>query len=243
MPPMPPMTPRKNLDLSAAAGPGEPNSKADRAYAYIRRSVTEGKRAPGERLVIERLAREIDVSVVPVREAIRRLEAEGYVTYTRNIGATVARVDLDRFPETIETLAVLEGVAIALAAPHLTARDLAEARSLNQQMAEAIDPMKPRQVSALNRRFHRVLFNRCPNRHLLEMVAKEWDLLDTTRKAAFKLIPERARASVVEHEELLELIEAGRSTEKIEAFARAHRMRTARSLLKRLGDDMQTDRE
>ena len=63
----------------------------------------------------------MDVSVVPVREAIRRLEAEGYITYTRNVGATVTSVDLDRYPETVETVAVLEAVAIGLAAPHITA--------------------------------------------------------------------------------------------------------------------------
>src|SRR5215207_5753378 len=71
------------------SGPGAPTSKADHAYETILRSILDGEYEPGERLVIERLARELGVSVVPVREAIRRLEADGYVTFTRNIGATV----------------------------------------------------------------------------------------------------------------------------------------------------------
>ena len=124
-------------ELEVAAGPGAPRSKADRAYAFIRQRVLDGQRTPGERLVIEHLAREMDVSVVPVREAIRRLEAEGYVTYTRNVGATVTSIDLDRYPETVEALAVLEGVAIGLAAPHITAKDIKAARALNEQICAA----------------------------------------------------------------------------------------------------------
>ncbi|HEY7628957.1 MAG TPA: GntR family transcriptional regulator [Ilumatobacteraceae bacterium] len=228
----------KKRDADIQGGPGAPRSKADRAYTYIRQRVLDGQHLPGERLVIEQLAREMDVSVVPVREAIRRLEAEGYVTYTRNIGATVTSIDLDRYPETVETVAVLEGVAIGLAAAHITAKDIKDARALNDQMRSCIDAMDPQKFTALNHQFHRILYGRCPNRHLLNMVIKEWDLLATTRKSAFSFIPERAIGSVAEHEQLLVLIESGRSADEVEAFARNHRMKTARSLLKHIGNEM-----
>jgi DNA-binding GntR family transcriptional regulator len=231
---------KKSL-LDVEAGPGAPRSKADRAYAFIRQRVLDGQRIPGERLVIEHLAREMDVSVVPVREAIRRLEAEGYVTYTRNVGATVTSIDLDRYPETVETLAILEGVAIGLAAPHITAKDIKDARALNEQMRGCIDSMDPPRFTALNMRFHTILYTRCPNRHLLNMVEKEWALLATTRKSAFAFIPERAIGSVAEHEQMLQLIESGSSNEDIEAFARRHRMKTARSLLRHIGNEMSDD--
>jgi DNA-binding GntR family transcriptional regulator len=224
------------------AGPGAPRSKADRAYAFIRQRVLDGQRTPGERLVIEHLAREMDVSVVPVREAIRRLEAEGYITYTRNIGATVASIDLDRYPETVETVAILEGVAVGLAGPHITAKDIRGARALNEQMRACVDSMNDSmnasKFTALNMRFHNVLYSRCPNRHLLNMVVKEWELLATTRTSAFAFIPERAIGSVEEHEQMLLLIESGRPAEEIEAFARRHRMKTARSLLQHIGNKM-----
>jgi DNA-binding GntR family transcriptional regulator len=160
------------------------------------------------------------------------------VTYTRNIGATVTSIDLDRYPETVETVAVLEGVAIGLAAAHITAKDIKDARALNDQMRSCIDAMDPQKFTALNHQFHRILYGRCPNRHLLNMVIKEWDLLATTRKSAFSFIPERAIGSVAEHEQLLVLIESGRSADEVEAFARNHRMKTARSLLKHIGNEM-----
>jgi len=101
--------------------------------------------------------------------------------------------------------------------------------------------MDPQRFTALNHEFHKILYGRCPNRHLLNMVVKEWDLLATTRKSAFSFIPERAKGSVAEHEELLQLIEAGCAAEVVEAFARNHRMKTARSLLKHIGNEMADD--
>lgn len=232
------MTPIKKTTVEFDVGPGAPLSKADHAYAMIRKKILDRHIAPGERLVIENLARELDVSVVPVREAIRRLEAEGYVTYTRNVGATMATIDLDRYPETVEALAVLEGVAIGLAAPHLTARDIKQARALNERLRRSVDALDPPRFTAVNQQFHRVLYERCPNRHILDMVVREWALLETTRRSAFAFIPERAIGSVAEHEQLVEMIETGRPSDEIEAFARNHRMKTARSLLRHIGDGM-----
>lgn len=221
------------------AGPGAPQSKADHAYTVIRQHIIDGKSSPGARLPIERLAREINVSVVPVREAIRRLEAEGFVTFTRNVGATVASVDLERYPETIEAVAVLEGVATGLAAPHITATDLKKARALNDELRRSITKLDPVRFTRTNAQFHKTLYIRCPNRHIVGMVEREWALLETTRRSAFSLIPERASRSVAEHDELLRLIVDGRPGEEVEAFARRHRMRTARSLLQHLGDQME----
>jgi DNA-binding GntR family transcriptional regulator len=205
----------------------------------IREHIIDGKSSPGERLPIERLAREINVSVVPVREAIRRLEAEGFVTFTRNVGATVASIDLERYPETIEAVAVLEGVATGLAAPHITATDLKKAKALNDELRRSIGKLDPVRFTRTNAQFHKTLYIRCPNRHIVGMVEREWALLETTRRSAFSLIPERAAISVDEHDELLRLIVDGRPGEEVEAFARRHRMRTARSLLQHLGDQME----
>jgi DNA-binding GntR family transcriptional regulator len=235
------MPSRRSKPTVVAAGPGAPKSKAEHAYELIRQRVIGGATAPGERLVIERLAREMDVSVVPVREAIRRLEAEGFINFTRNVGATVANIDLDRYPETMETLAVLEGVATALAAPHLTADDIKKARALNDELRRDIDTLDPDHFSRTNQRFHQRLFDRCPNRHLLSMVAREWALLETTRRSAFSLMPERVATSVAEHEQLLELIETGAPGEEIEALARHHKARTARSLLRHIGDELDVE--
>jgi DNA-binding GntR family transcriptional regulator len=221
-----------------SSGPGAPTSKADHAYETILRSILDGEYDPGDRLVIERLARELGVSVVPVREAIRRLEADGHVTFTRNVGATVTSIDLDRYPETIEAVAALEAIAMGLAVPHLTATDLRRAREVNDRLRNSLAKFDPTQFTRLNRRFHEILYNACPNRHLLSILEREWALLDTTRSSAFTYIPERAARSVEEHDQLIDMIETNRSGHEIERFAREHRMSTARRLLQHLGDSM-----
>jgi DNA-binding GntR family transcriptional regulator len=209
-------------------------SKTEVAYGYIRRRVLDGDFPPGSRLVIERIAPEIGISVVPVREAIRRLEAEGYVTYTRNVGATVAQVDLARYPDTAETLAILEAAATAMAVAHIRASDIARARRINESLRRSVEALDPVEFTKGNHRFHRALFERCPNAHLTKMVEREWSLLGTTRRSAFTFVPERALGSVDEHEELLRLIEADASMAKVEQFVRDHRMRTVHYLQTRI---------
>lgn len=215
----------------AASGPGSPTSKADRAYESILRSIRSGEYAPGERLVFERLARTLGVSVVPVREAIRRLEADGYVTFTRNVGATVRAIEVGRYAETVEAVAAIEGIALALATPHLTPAKLRNARQVNSRLRAVLDDFDAAAFSRLNRTFHESLFSACPNRHLLAILEREWLLLDTIRSTAFSFIPERAPQSVDEHDQLLDLLEGGGPAGAIERFARDHRMSTARRLV------------
>jgi DNA-binding GntR family transcriptional regulator len=221
-------------DGADVPGPGGSRSKTDHAYSFVRRQILDGRYPPGSRLVIERIAREIEISVVPVREAIRRLEAEGYVTYTRNVGATVATIDLERYPDTAETLAILEGAATALAVPQIRPADVSKARKLNEAMRRSIEALDPVEFTSRNHRFHRILFDRCPNTHLTSLVEREWSLLATTRRSAFTFVPERAQGSVVEHEELLQLIEAGADIDTVERYARDHRLRTVHYLQSRI---------
>lgn len=215
-------------------GPGGPMSKADHAYSVIRRKIVDGAVRPGDRIVIEQVAREIDVSVVPVREAVRRLEAEGYVTYTRNVGATVATIDVHRYGETVEALAIMEAAATAMAAPHMSKSDIRRARKLNIELGEIVETLDPIRFTDKNHDFHESIYQCCPNRHILTMVTREWELLGSTRRSAFSFVPERARLSVGEHHDLLDLISNGSSPGEIEAFAREHRMRTVRRTLDRL---------
>lgn len=222
---------RRAETTNAASGPGSPTSKADRAYETILRSIRCGDYGPGERLVFERLARTLGTSVVPVREAIRRLEADGYVTFTRNIGATVRSIEVGRYAETVEAVAAIEGIALALAAPHLPVATLRQARRVNARLRAGLEQFDATEFSRLNRRFHELLFNACPNRHLLAILQREWLLLDTIRSTAFSFIPERAPRSVEEHDELLDLLEQGSPGEAIERFAREHRLSTARRLV------------
>lgn len=201
-------------------------SKSEQAYTAVKEKILDGQFTPGHRLVLASLAVDLRCSVVPVREAIRRLEAEGLVTFERNIGATVAGIDPVEYLYTMQTLSIVEGVATALAAPLLTPADIARAQEINAAMSEGLTHFDPLRFTALNREFHGILFEKCPNPHILDLVHRGWNRLQALRGSTFSHIPDRAGESVAEHEALLELIERGATAETIERAARSHRTAT-----------------
>ncbi|WP_028924118.1 GntR family transcriptional regulator [Pseudonocardia acaciae] len=206
----------------AAAG----ESKSDRAYQAIKQRIEDGQYGPGYRLVLDQLARELSVSPVPVREAVRRLEAEGYLVFTRNHGARVASIDPDQFGHTMHALAIMEGAATALAAPELTAEHLDRARRLNQRMRASMRAFDPASFTRLNHEFHGLLCGACPNPRLRGLLEREWSRLALIRRSSFAFVPGRALASVAEHDLLLDLISSGRPAEEIERAARDHKLGT-----------------
>ncbi|MGH9054661.1 MAG: GntR family transcriptional regulator [Acidimicrobiales bacterium] len=202
-------------------------SKSEFAYELIRERITDGTYGPGYRLIFDRIALELKVSPVPVREAIRRLEAEGYVVYKRNVGAEVAFIDAAEYAQVMEVLAILEAAATALAVPHLSAEDLSVARQHNLAMRRHLAMFDPLSFTRANREFHTVLFSRCSNDHLLLFLHREWKRLDAIRRSTFSFVPGRAHEAVQEHDRLLELIERRADPTDVEWFAREHRMATA----------------
>ncbi|MFC4943098.1 GntR family transcriptional regulator [Pseudonocardia sp. GCM10023141] len=206
-------------------------SKSQIAHRWIKARIAEGRFSPGYRLVLGQLAQELGVSVVPVREAIRMLEAEGLVTFERNVGAQVAMVDESEYQHTMQTLALVEGYAAALAAPLVRPEALAEARSLNADLAACLGDFEPTRFTALNRTFHTVLFAACPNPQVLDLVERGWNRLSALRTSTFSFVPGRARESVAEHETILGLIESGAPAAGIEQAVRAHRLATLEAFL------------
>lgn len=202
-------------------------SRVELAYTTIRQRIIAGTYGPGYRLVLDELAREIGSSPVPVREAIRRLEAEGWVEYQRHVGARVASFDEGEFVQTVQAVALLEGYATALAAPHMRRADITKARKINDRLRSELDDLNPVLFSTLNREFHYAVYERCPNAHIRALLANQWARLDTIRRSVFVFVPGRARSSVAEHAQILDLIEAGASAEEIERVAREHKLHTA----------------
>ena len=201
-------------------------SKSEQAYQAVKSRIVEGTYTPGYRLVLGSIAKDLGFSVVPVREAIRRLEAEGLVKFERNVGATVAGIDPTEYLYTMQTLSIVEGAATALSAPLIDSVAIARARAVNEEMRECLDHFDPVRFTQLNQDFHSVLFEHCPNPHILDLVHRGWNRLASLRSSTFRFVPGRARDSVDEHENLLKLIETAADADTIEKAARLHRSAT-----------------
>jgi DNA-binding GntR family transcriptional regulator len=148
------------------------SNAAERAYQTIRARIMDGSVPPGAALREEALAAEIGVSRTPVRDALRRLLADGLVESARNRGTFVAEITTDDLLEVYQLRAMLEGFAARRAASRITPGELAALRGLADQM-EAIEG-PPEQVvarfHALNAEFHATLVRAARSRRVEGML-------------------------------------------------------------------------
>jgi DNA-binding GntR family transcriptional regulator len=107
------------------------------AYRYLHQALRLGRYRAGDRLIAEDIAAEIGMSRMPVREAFRRLAADGLVVLRPNRGCVVAGLTLDEIYETFEIRSVLEGLAVRLAMQWLTPDVFEELQSLLERMERA----------------------------------------------------------------------------------------------------------
>ena len=204
-------------------------TKQELVYREVRERILGGTYVPGFRIVIDALADEFGVSALPVREAIRRLEAEGLVVFRANVGAQVAPAEPGVFDEEMSVLAVLEGYATAQAAPFMGPDELARLTEITDAMVDAMESLDTLRFGRLNQEFHAVILERCPNAALVELVNGVTRRLDAIRRTVFVHIPYRGAASIAEHRELIRLLAKPASPAEIEAAAREHKLHTVES--------------
>lgn len=201
-------------------------TRIDECYTRLKAQILNGTYGPGHRLVLDQLGRDSGISPIPWREAMRRLEAEGWIEMIPNVGARVASFDAGEWARSMRLLARLEGLATSLAATVITDEELSQARRINQEMSEALSNFDPMRFSQLNKAFHVMICHRADDAHLVSLLDTEWSRLDLIRRSIFTHAPGRAVQSVAEHENLLDLLDARAEPELIESAARQHKLNT-----------------
>lgn len=200
-----------------------PPVKTRQAYEFIRAKILDGTYGPGYRLVIDTLAQELRLSSIPVREAIRWLEADNFVQVIPYSGAVVQLLNEQDFEETLLVLGILAGAATALATKFVSKRDLKNFNKINAAMMEAMRNLEFELFGELNREFHTAICEKCGNAYLIERNRLAWQRLSQIRRSGFSFAPQRAGESVEEHRRLLEMIENQAPDVTIEAFVRQHK--------------------
>ena len=201
-------------------------SKPERAYDAVRRRIVDGTYGPGARIPLTTVAAELGMSVVPVREALRRLEAEGLVEFTRWSGARVAAFDERQLGEAIEAAALLEGQIALLAAPRIRAADRNGMQRENRRLRAAEAAGDLAAARDCDRAFHAVVHTRCPNRMLVMLVQIAYTRMDTLRNV-FEHRPQRIPHAADDHDRLIGLLDADPSPEQVEIAFRRHGLEAA----------------
>jgi len=204
------------------AGPDRLNiaSVVDQVYEAIRERITSGSLPRGARVHQEDLAEELGVSRTPVREALRRLAAEGLVEMRTNRGARVADIDQGGMRGAYDARLVVEPGAARLAAARRLAEPLARMRAAVVAQRRSLRNVE-RSFEA-NREFHLALVAASGNEYLVQLAERLWVArIGATIYERQVETQERMVLDVREHELILEAIEAGDSR-RAESLTRRH---------------------
>ncbi len=180
-------------------------SKTEVVLQFILAKLQSGEIQPGQRLRQDQIAEQLGISSTPVREALRRLEADGLVTYVPNKGVRVQDADSLEVHEAYPIRVLLEGYATRLAATRLTRSDLDLLWSLHLTMMELLDAGDPRAFSAINDRWHVTIYRAAGSRLLERTIRTIWTKCPWD---AFVSIPGRSTASMAEHERVMQALTA-----------------------------------
>ncbi|MCH8898911.1 MAG: GntR family transcriptional regulator [Acidobacteria bacterium] len=150
-----------------------PVSLVDRVYAELREAIVDGRREAGTPLRLHELTSEFGVSLIPVREAIRKLEVERLVEMTPNKGARVAELTVEDLYDSYRVRASLEAQALRLAFPKLSPEDIVEAREIVDSMVQAYDH-DPRLSAELHRELHFLIYDRAESEWLGYLIRLLW---------------------------------------------------------------------
>ena len=175
-------------------------TKSAAALHRLRTAILSGEIAPGEWLRQEDLAERFGVSPTPVREGLRRLEAEGLVEYIPHRGVKVVAYTLHDAQEYYVLRAMLEPYVLRLAATRMSDHDLVELAALVSEARGHLAHNALTELTEANWKFHERLISACQSRLVQDVLARvrRGFQLDT-----LLLIPERAAASVDEHERIV----------------------------------------
>lgn len=213
-------------------GPIPYRTKTQFVYCVLREAIVSGKLPPGTCIVIKDIAQELGTSGIPVREAIRTLEAEGLVEVTPHVGPRVARISVKELAEVLPVRAKLEAYATQLAASRSNPGLVPRLLPILDDMRLAVRKADTLTYGKLNMRFHMTIYESCGNEYLRKLIADLWEKTERVR-SVFTMVPELLTQSLQEHEQMVRLLRDGRGGE-IEEFAYQHKTRAFDCLLRRL---------
>ncbi|MEU1970689.1 GntR family transcriptional regulator [Microbacterium sp. NPDC019599] len=189
----------------------------------LRTAILDGEFAPGERIRQEVLARRYGASRVPVREALRMLEAEGLVTLVANTGAWVSRISLAECEEMYQIRERIEPLLLRFNLPLLSDGDVAELARLAEAM-EATDDVE--EFLALDRAFHLSCYDLAPTSVLGDLVLQLWNRTQHYRRAFTRVFRAEGERSVHHEHHLLVAAIRRRDADEAERVLSGHIRRT-----------------
>ena len=195
----------------------------------LREAIRSGVLKPGERLMEIQLADELGVSRTPVREAMRKLELEGYVIMLPRRGTYVANISIRDINEVFEIRTTLDALASGLAAERITEEELEQLERLLVSIGENIETRNMKKVVEDDMEFHDILYKASRNQRLVGIISNLREQMTRFRSMTMSY-PGRLKKTLEEHSRLVEAI-AQRDVELAQKLAVEHMENSEQTLL------------
>jgi DNA-binding GntR family transcriptional regulator len=222
--------PRATVDaLSIFQAPLKHRTLEELAYEHIRTALVQGKLAPGQRIVASAVARAAGISRIPVLQALRRLESEGFVRINPHRDVVVSGLSPEEFRERFLLMAVLEALCLREAEGKIAPVTLRRLREIQAEIVAARRAGDTALAVNADGRFHRMLWEVSGLRHVVQVLQNIWDRGEYYRVIMHARRGGFAAESLAEHDEILRALEAGDTARAARAIER-HRLRAMERL-------------
>jgi DNA-binding GntR family transcriptional regulator len=177
-------------------------------YDYLRDQMQRGELKPGDPINMDQTAKKLGISKTPLREALIKLETEGFVKIIPWRGVLVSALTLQDFKDCYQIIGALESTAILAAAPRLKKHDITRMQILNEEMKEAIEAGDFDAYYEKNIQFHKTYLHLSKNQILIDAVdTLKKKLYEFTRPKEF--LKEWEDVSLAEHQKLIDFLQRG----------------------------------
>lgn len=206
-------------------------------FESLREAIIQGRLKPGERLMEIQLADEMGVSRTPIREAIRKLELEGFVVMVPRKGAYVAGISVKDIVDVFEVRAALEALAAGLAAERITPDELEDLERSLVVISEVSSKEDINAIVETDTNFHELIYKASRNERLFQIVIHLKEQIQRFRTTSLSQ-PGRSKDALEEHRKMVEAI-SDRNVELAQNLARDHIENAEQSMLNALREDQQ----
>jgi DNA-binding GntR family transcriptional regulator len=181
-------------------------TKKDVVVELIREAILSAEYKPGDRLLQQEIAKRLNFSPTPVREALRQLEAEGVLDHSPHRGVRVVEAKMEDVREIYLIRAALESLATREAVPNITRAEIARLRELQSELETLSAEGHLQALRKLNFEFHMRVYKASGMAELYHLIQNLWTKFpwDTLH-----VLPGRAASSVIEHSRVIQAIAEG----------------------------------
>ena len=180
-------------------------SAKELAYEYIRERIISGEYAPKEKIDDIKIAKDLNISKMPIREAIQVLVAQNFLNSTPKLGTTVTEIDIKDIYQLYEPLATIQGLAARIACLSIRHDQIDELQEINDRMAVAIKKDDFLEAMKIDKEFHNCILSIAGNPYItsfsndliMQVQRIEYMFLTTTTSFA---------VSVGEHQEIIDAL-------------------------------------